>query len=233
MKKQLALLTLVFMDFCLFAQTFPNNIKEILAKSNLVCFSKSEAIKEQKPYIELFCSSKEEFIKTKTSNPWVKRELFPDLNNITYSDLIKTYKDGQYLYVLPSWQYEKYLWRKGKTYEYSIIYSINTYYPINGSGVYIFTIFDSDYVYIIAITDEKILDEQDNEYNALNDIFEFREGNKLDKQKGLEQTQGYYCSEKSAAIFYDKLQNNDSALPKGAQNFQKAKIFIETVLDNY
>ena len=56
---------------------------------------------------------------------------------------------------------------------------------------------------------------------------------KEDAKKGIEQSQGYYCSEESAARFYTKLRKKDYDLPKAALRFQEAEEFIEKVLDMY
>ena len=178
---------IISMNF-IFAQNMQAKITEALKESGLCVFSKEEAKKEQKPFVDISCMPKERFIKM-FKTPWIRKDLFPDANNITYEDIIKTFKDGINTDSLPNKNYENYSWRKGKNIEYSVIYSMNTYYPITGPGHYSIKIFDSEYVYTISVNENKVIDEPDKEYDRLNDIFEYRKGQKADVTKGLEQKQ--------------------------------------------
>lgn len=232
MKKKLIVLIVTLSVNLLFAQDIPAKITNALKESGLFAFSIEESEKNHKPLINISSTTKEDFIKL-FNNPWIRKDLFLDKNNITYEEIIKTFKDGVNIYTLPSWSYEHYSWIKGKNIEYSVIYSINTYYPITGPGHYSIKIFDTDYVYIIGLSENKIIDEADKEYDALADIFEYQKGQKADAKKGLEQTQGYYCSEEAAARFYEKLRKRDSDLPESAQRLQEAEDFLEAVLSNY
>lgn len=216
----------------IFARDMLVEIKEALQETGLYVFSKEDAKKEQKPFVDISYMPKEKFVKMYTT-PWIRKDIFSDSNNITYEDIIKFFKNGVKIDSLPGWTYENYSWRKGNNIEYSVVYSLSTYYPITGPGHYSIKIFDSDYVYIIGLDENKVIDEPDNEYDKLNDIFEYREGRKEDAKKGIEQSQGYYCSEESAARFYTKLRKKDYDLPKAALRFQEAEEFIEKVLDMY
>lgn len=207
-------------------------ITDALKQSGLYAFSKEAAQKEQKPFLNISSMPKEKFIK-QFKTPWTRKELFPDPNNITYADVIKTFKDGVNADSLPSWTYDNYSWHKGKNLEYSVIYSMNIYYPITGPGFYSIKIFDTDCVYMISLSENRVIDEPDEDFDALKDFFEYRKGQKANANKGLEQTQGYYCNEEAAAKFYAKLRRKDGDLPKCVQRFQEAQEFIENLLDNY
>ena len=232
MKKTIILFTILLSVNYIFTQDIPSKITEVLRESGLYAFSAEAAEKEQKPFVDISSISIEDFMRF-TITPWTRKDLFPNEKNITYQDIIKTFKEGVNIYSLPSWSYENYSWRRGKSIEYSVIYSINTYYPITGPGHYSIKIFDSDYVYIIGLNENRVIDEPNKEYDKLNDIFSYKQGQKMDKSRGLEQTQGYYTTEKKAARFYEKLRRKDSDLPKTALRLQEAEEFIEKVLDNY
>jgi hypothetical protein len=215
-----------------FAQNLPAEITDTLKESGLYAFSKEDSQKMHKPFINISAIQKEKYVKMFVT-PWIRKDLFPDKNNITYDDIKKTFIDGVNVYDLPSWDYENYSWIKGKNIEYSVVYSISTYYPITGPGNYSIKIFDTDYVYIIGISENKIIDEVDKEYDALKNIFEYQKGQKADANKGLEQTQGYYCNEETAAKLYEKMRKRDSDLPESAKRLQEAEYFLESVLSNY
>ena len=233
MKKILSLFLISIVTSVLFAENIHiEKITDALKQSGLYAFSKEEAQKEQKPFLNIYSMPKEKFIK-QFKTPWTKKELFPDENNITYADIIKTFKDGVNVDSLPSWTYDNYSWRKGKNLEYSVIYSMNTYYPITGAGFYSIKIFDTYCVYMISLSENRVIDEPDTDYDALKDFFEYRKGQKANVKKGLEQTQGYFCDDEAAAKFYAKLRRRDGDLPKSVQRFQDAQDFVEKILDNY
>lgn len=229
MKKNLVLLILTLLSNILFAQNFPEKIKEKLEKSNLFVFNKIDALKYKKPTIEFFCESNEDF--TRITSVAMDQNLLQNITNIDYNSLKKMFIDEKNIF---GNSYLKFEWQEGNNLGYSIMYSQQTERPIYGAGVYVIRIFDKEYVYTIRLSDYTKLDEPNDEYNTLNDIFVYKNGQKEDRSKGLEQTQGYYCiNENSAEKFYTKLKNKDKSLPKSAQNFEKARLFIEDVLNHY
>ncbi|MBE6352143.1 MAG: hypothetical protein E7060_04255 [Treponema bryantii] len=111
----------------------------------------------------------------------------------------------------------------------SIQYTQDTLSPITGAGIYLFRVFLDSYVYNFRLSDFILLDEQYSEFEALSKYMYFKPGQKLDLERGIEQTQGYYWkSIKSVAQFYDDLILNPETFPsKHVQSFYKTKMEIE------
>ena len=233
MKRNLLIFALFLLTNSIFSETILDKIRKPLEESGLYSFSKEELKETEKPFIKFSFKSKDDYIK-QIKNPWIRKDLFPKLEAVTYEKIIQTYKDCINIYDLPPLYYYNYSWRVGKKIEYAVVYSQNTYYPITGPGSYSILIFDSNYVYMIDLSIDKIIDEPNSEYDALSDFFVYNKGHKADKSKGLEQSQGYFCfSEDKAKLFYDKLQKNDSLLPESAKRLQEGLLFLEDILNNY
>lgn len=231
MKKKLTFLIIVLSVAFIFAQDIPANISDELINSDLYAFSKKESEKEHKPLIEFSCISKEEF--TRKTKKAMDESLLARNKENDYNDIKNLFKKEEQIYGDLWNSFSIFKWKEGKKFEFSIMYSQSVELPIHGAGVYVIRIFDNEYVYIIRLSDFQKLDEQNKEYESLNDIFEYKKGQKLDSSRGLEQTQGYYCSKESAFRVYEKLKQKDSALPKSARQFQEAEEFIEKILLNY
>ncbi len=231
MKKIFFLCTILLSVNCLFAQNIQSQITEALRKSGLYSFSKEDAEKEQKPFIEFFCTSKNEF--TRKTIAALDKKLLETNKEIDYKEIKKMFQKEVKVFGNIWNSFSDYKWKAEKRLDYSIMYSQKIDLPINGAGIYVIRIFEEEYVYTIRLTDYLRLDEPNKEYDVLSDIFEYRKGQKADAKRGLEQTQGYFCDEKSAARFYEKLRRKDSSLPKTALRFQEAEDYIEKVLDNY
>lgn len=233
MRKIILVFIMLYFTNAIFSQTIPNKIMNKINESNLFSFNNEEAVKECKPLITIICESNEKFTR-KTKNELSNSDLFSNKDDITYEDIKNAYKYDQLSHKSLWNRYITYEWKTGNQLEYSIMYSQETELPIHGAGIFVFYIFDKEYVYIIRISDYIVLDEPNAEYDTLNNIFFFKEGQKADTTKGLEQTQGYYCINKeSVKLFYEKLRNNDKSLPTSAHKLQKGVAFLESVLNNY
>ena len=233
MRKKIFLLISFLLFTYIFAQNIPEEIRNTLEESGLYSFTKEDSIKEDKPLVELICKTKEQFLK-ETCLPWIKKDLFKDYRNITYEEIIITYKDGKYIYDTPKNSFHKYMWKKANNKEYSIVYSLNTTYPISGLGNYVIRVFGTNYVNIITLSYPKLIDEEYKEFDSLNDIFIFKKGQKLNLNKGIAQTQGYYCkNEEAAEIFYERLIKKDDSLPEFVIRFQDAEMFLEKIIEKY
>ena len=77
----------------IFARDMLVEIKEALQETGLYVFSKEDAKKEQKPFVDISYMPKEKFVKMYTT-PWIRKDIFSDSNNITYEDIIKFFKNG-------------------------------------------------------------------------------------------------------------------------------------------
>ena len=76
--------------------------------------------------------------------------------------------------------------------------------------------------------------EQNADYDALSDLLFYKNGQLLDKNKGLERTKGYYWKdEESIKTFNRLLQNKNSLLPESAKRLQEGLLFLKDILNNY
>jgi hypothetical protein len=104
--------------------------------------------------------------------------------------------------------------------------------PVNSAGNYIFWVFDTDKVYTIVLWDipRPCPYIRNEDFDAMSDYFSFKEGQMADPQRGLEQVQGYVCTEESVARFYQALQTEDSSFPESVLRFQRAANMLEQII---
>ena len=229
-------IALILLFFCtpIYSQEHFSDIKTEITKFDLFSFDKISSVNNKKVFVEFVSNeTKDDFIR-KSKIEMSHLDYFQNKDEITYEDLKYAYKNN-FLNRKSLWnRYYAYEWKEGKNLEFLITYSQETALPIKGAGIYVFHVFDKDNVYVIRISDNLILDEPNTEYDKLDSIFVFKNGQKMDENKGLEQTQGYYCkNEKSVKEFYDMLKKKDKSLPESAIKFQEAKMLIENILMKY
>ena len=161
-------------------------------------------------------------------------DLFPNPKNITYQDILKSFKDCKNIFLFTDDEYLNFSWQEGKRFKVSIMYSQGLRRQMYASGVYVFRVFDDNMVYTVRISDCKDIQDRDSEYDKLDNLLVFKEGRKQNLQQGIEGNQGYYFkSRQAAADFYKMMNKKDKTLPKSALNFQKTKEKVENFILNY
>ena len=86
----------------------------------------------------------------------------------------------------------------------------------------------------VKLYNVKVNIEQNADYDALSDLLFYKNGQLLDKNKGLERTKGYYWKdEESIKTFNRLLQNKNSLLPESAKRLQEGLLFLKDILNNY
>ncbi len=233
MKKIIIFLFIAFICTGLFATITPEIVIEKIKSSDLWCFDIEQAEKEKKPYIKLTYEGATDFTrKTRICLNW---DLYPNQSRMTFDELKAIFKSCNNLMFGYSYSsFADYTWKEGNQLSYSIQYTQIKNGPIEGAGSYVIRIFFDESVLTILLQDKTDYIEQKKEYEVLNELCFYKDGNLLDKNKGIERTKGYYWrNEASLKTFYDMLKNKDSSLPKEAIKFQNSTDKIFNILDNY
>jgi hypothetical protein len=233
MKKIITFLLIIFVATTLFAVANPETIIEKIESSDLWCFDTKQAELEGKPYIKLTYQTATDFTK-KTRNSF-DFEKYPNKKTMTYDDVKSVFKScNSFLFGNSYSSYREYSWKDGKNISYSVQYTqLKTGRPIEGAGTYVIRAFFENSVLTILLEDVTNNIERNKEYDALDDLLYYNDGNLSDKNEGQERTKGYYWkSEESIKTFYEMLKAKDSALPESAVRFQEAAEAIFGILDN-
>lgn len=240
MKKRILLSLLLLVTNFVFAKDlFADLLKQIQDTKLFYIYDSSARIlptEEEtngKISIKITINTNEEF--TKIIKSEMDPDRFPSKENILFDDIKSYFKLEDNIFGFTFGDYMDFQWHNGKNLSYLRIYTQNKKRINTGTGTYGYRVFGSNYVYTIIILDPTDVTERNKEYDALSDLFYFKEGQKLDIQRGLEQTQGYYFvnGEASAKEFYQRLTRKDSSMPKSALKFQKAAEKLEEILNQY
>ena len=123
-------------------------------------------------------------------------------------------------------------WCEGEKYSFSTQYSQVLSTPIINAGVYVIRLFLDSYVYTFRLSDYVTIDEQNDDFDSLTKYMYYKKGQKMDKNRGLEQTQGYYWKTKNSYFqFYEDLQLTPQNFPSEyIKNFYITRIEIEDSL---
>lgn len=233
MKKLTTCLIILFIGTCLFATVSPETIIEKIKDSDLWSFDKDCATSEEKPYIKLTYQTADDF--TRLTRKSLNSELYPNKSELNFDDIKSIFKSCNNLALGPSYStVGKYFWKESKRLSYSVQYTQTKLgRPIENAGTYIIRVFFEESVLTILLQDETNFSDQKKEYEVLNDLCFYKDGNLLDINKGLERTKGYYWkNDECIQIFYDMLKNKDSSLPSTVRKFQFAAEEIFKILDN-
>lgn len=230
MKKILIILTMVLFSVSLFADDLENYLKNEIGKLDCVTLNSKS---EEKPNVTIKVQSDEEFLKSQKMV--LNDDLFPNKNKVSIDDIKAELKKGKNIYrPLYRTRFYNYSWHDGEQLSYSIAYEQYTSSPINSFGFYTIFVFYNNKIYTIGITNSQLIEKPREDFDSLKYFFVFKLGQKQNPDKGLEQTQGYYCvNEDSAKTFYRLLKEKDSSLPESAIKFQNAAEKIFDILNNY
>lgn len=123
-------------------------------------------------------------------------------------------------------------WCEGEKYSFSTQYSQVLSRPVINAGVYVIRLFLDSYVYTFRLSDYVTIDEQNGDFDSLTKYMYYKKGQKMDKNRGLEQTQGYYWKTKNSYFqFYEDLQLSPQNFPSEyIKNFYITRIEIEDSL---
>lgn len=230
MKKILIVLTMVLFSISLFADDFENYLKTEIEKLDCVTMNSNS---EEKPKVTIKVQTDEQFLKSQRMV--LNDDLFSNKDKVSINDIKAELKKDKNIY-RPLYRSRLYIysWQEGKKLSYSVSYEQYTSSPINSFGFYTILVFYENKVYTIGITKSQLIEEPREDFDSLKGYFIFKLGQKQNIDKGLEQTQGYYCiNEDSARAFYTLLKNKDSTLPESAIKFQEAAEAIFRLLKDY
>lgn len=196
--------------------------------------NESKSVNGNKMNVSYYFYKESKEIFTERTIVAIDTTLFPNPQNITYKDILQSFKDCKNIFLFTDDEYLKFSWQEGKRFKVSIMYSQGLRRQMYASGVYVFRVFDDNMVYTVRISDCKDIQDRDSEYDKLDNLLVFKEGRKQNLQQGIEGNQGYYFkSRQAAADFYKMMNKKDITLPKSALNFQEIKESVENFILNY
>ena len=194
----------------------------------------SQSVNSNKMNVSYYFYKESKEIFTERTIDAIDTTLFPNPQNITYKDIQQSFKDCKDIFLFADDEYSNFSWQEGKRFKVSIMYSQGLRRQMYASGVYVFRVFDDNMVYTVRISDCKDIQDRDSEYDKLDNLLVFKEGQKTNLQQGIEGNQGYcFKSRQTADEFYNLMKKKDKSLPKSALKFQEIKERVEHFILNY
>ena len=235
--KRILILLFLFIPNVIFSQVFPAKLLKQIENTGLfdIIYENQKINDNQNSgrfKLEIFSETNDIFSK-KTINS-LNEELFPEREKVTFDDIKLEFEKCTDIFMTYGHSYSKFDWIKGKKFDFSVMYSQTLWMRIQGFGVYVFRIFAKDSVYTLRLSCPMELEDRNADFDSLSDYFYFKEGTKMNLQKGIEGTQGYYSIDRNAAeYFYNKLAAENKTLPESALKFQDAKKTLEKILARF